>query len=99
MELMTGSILSGTPTNVAAVQIGTTCILVSWSPSSDATGYMIHYNSSGGHNGSEGISDGSTTNYTLCGLQSGQNYTLVILATSQDFPSRPQSLFISLSEL
>ena len=70
------------------VQEGLTSIRVSWSPPTplgDTTGYRICY--SGGNNGSEDISDGSTDNYLLTGLQNGEIYTISIMATSQHLPS------------
>ena len=74
------------PTGVTAVQDGPTSILVSWSPSSDATGYTISYTGGGG-NGSETVSGGDTNSYTLTGLTNGQTYTISIVATSNNFGS------------
>ena len=71
-----------------AVQEGPTSIRVSWSPPTplgDTTGYRIYY--SGGSSGSVNVSDGSTDNYTLTGLQNGENYDISIVATSQHLPS------------
>ena len=63
-------------------------IILSWTPSSDATGYIIQYNSScGGSSGSKNISGGDTNSYTLTGLTSGVTYTTSIVATSQFLPS------------
>ena len=80
------------PTNLMAAQEGPTSIRVSWSPPTplgDTTGYRIYY--SGGSSGSEDVSDGSTDNYLLTGLQNGESYTIsiVTLATtsSQLLPS------------
>ena len=71
-----------------AVQEGPTSIRVSWSPPTplgDTTGYRIYY--SGGSSGSVNVSDGSTDNYLLTGLQNGESYTISIVATSQHLPS------------
>ena len=71
-----------------AVQEGPTSIQVSWSPPTplgDTTGYRIYY--SGGSSGSVNVSDGSTDNYLLTGLQNGDIYTISIVATSQHLPS------------
>ena len=71
-----------------AVQEGPTSVRVSWSPPSplgDTTGYRISY--SGGSSGSEDVSDGSTDNYLLTGLQSGASYTISIVGTSLHFNS------------
>ena len=71
-----------------AVQEGLTSIRVSWSPPTplgDTTGYRIYY--SGGSSGSVDVSDGSTDNYLLTGLQNGESYTISIVATSQHLPS------------
>ena len=69
-----------------AVQEGLTGIRVSWSPPTplgDTTGYRIYY--SGSSSGSEDVSDGSTDNYLLTGLQNGESYAISIMATSQHF--------------
>ena len=74
------------PTSVTAVQDGPTSILVSWSPSSNATGYTISY-TGGGSSGSETVSGGSTNSYTLTGLTNGETYTISIVATSNNLAS------------
>ena len=74
------------PTNVKAVQDGLTSIIVSWTLSSNATGYRIYYDSSGGHGGFEDVTNGSTDSYTLEGLQTETHYTIMIMATSEDHP-------------
>ena len=71
-----------------AVQEGPTSIRVSWSPPTplgDTAGYRIYY--SGGSSGSVDVSDGSTDNYLLTGLQNGESYDISIVATSQHLPS------------
>ena len=63
-------------------------IRVSWSPPSplgDTTGYRIYY--SGDSSGSENVSNGSTDNYLLTGLQNGQSFNISLVATSQHLPS------------
>ena len=70
------------------VQEGPTSIRVSWSPPTplgDTTGYRIYY--SGGSSGSVDVSDGSTDNYLLTGLQNGESYDISLVATSQHLPS------------
>ena len=74
------------PTGVTAVQDGPTSVTVSWSPSSDATGYTISY-TGGGSSGSETVSGGDTNSYTLTGLTNGQTYTISIVATSNNLAS------------
>ena len=69
-----------------AVQQGLTSIRVSWSPPTplgDITGYRIYY--SGGSSGREDISNGSTDNYLLTGLQNGETYNISIAIVSQHF--------------
>ena len=66
---------------MTAVQTGPTSITVSWSPSSNATGYRIDYDSSGGDSGSVTVSGGFTNEYTLNGVQNGDTYTISIVAT------------------
>ena len=73
------------PTNVMAVQEGLTSIRVSWTPSSDATGYTISF--TGGSSGSVTVSGGSTDERLLTGLVNGGIYTISIMATSTGFSS------------
>ena len=75
------------PSDVTAVQTSYTSILVFWSPSSDATGYRIDYDSNGGDSGSVTVSGGSTDEYTLTGLQNGDTYNITIVAISDQFSS------------
>ena len=49
----------------------------------DTTGYRIYY--SGGSSGSVNVSDGSTNNSLLTGLQNGNSYNVSIVAISQHF--------------
>ena len=72
-----------------AVQDGPTSILVSWSLSSDATGYRIDYDSIGSDSNSVVTSGGSTNplTHTLMDLQNGDTYTISIVATSFILPS------------
>ena len=75
---------------MTAIQDGPTSILVSWSPSSDATGYRIDYDSIGGDSNSVVTSGGSTNplTHTLMNLQNGDTYSISIVATSSsDLPS------------
>ena len=68
------------PTNLMAVQEGFTSIRVSWTPSSDATGYIISYTGGGGSD-SVTVSGGSTETHILEGLMNGVIYTISIVAT------------------
>ena len=75
---------------MTAIQDDPTSIIVSWSPSSDATGYRIDYDSIGGESDSVVTSGGSTNplTHTLMNLQNGGTYTISIVATSSsDLPS------------
>ena len=74
------------PTNVMAVQEGPTSIRVSWTPSSNATGYTISY-TGGGSSDSVTVSGGSTDNYLLTGLQNGDTYTLSVASVADLFTS------------
>ena len=71
---------------MTAVQDGPTSIRVSWTPSSDATGYRIHYTSVS-DSGNEAVSNGSTETHTLTGLVNGETYTISVVATSDNLPS------------
>ena len=82
-----------------AVQEGLTSIRVSWTPSSDATGYRIDYTSSDGSSNSVTVSGGSTDNHLLTGLQNGDTYTISIVATSEQSASDPSdSVDVRLTE-
>ena len=81
---------------MTAVQTGPTSILVSWSPSSDATGYQIEYKSVLAGSGSVDVSGGYTDEYTLSSLTNGGTYNISIVATSQHFPSDAVTLAVGL---
>ena len=68
------------PSDLTAVQDGPTSIRVSWTPSSDATGYRITYTRAGGS--SDSVAVGDTNTHTLMGLTNGENYTISIVGTS-----------------
>ena len=61
---------------------------MTWTASSDATDYRIHYTSDS-DNGSETVSDGSTETHTLTGLVNGETYTISMIATSSSSISLP----------
>ena len=72
---------------------------MSWSPPTplgDTTGYRISY--SGGSSGSVDVSDGSTDNYLLNGLQNDDSYTISIVGTSQHFFSEEVEVDIGLGK-
>ena len=78
-----------------AVQDGLTSIIVTWTASSDATGYRISYNSSGGDSGN---ADVSGDNHILTGLVREDNYTISITASIQTLSSSPVTVEVTLSE-
>ena len=84
MHIMLLYAVASAPTDLTAVQEGLTSIRVSWTPSSDATGYVISY-TGGGSSDSVTVSGGSTDNYLLTGLVMDVSYILSIVATSQHF--------------
>ena len=76
------------PTDLTAIQEGPTSVIVSWIPSSGATGYIISYTGGGSSDStSVTVSGGSSENYLLTGLRNGGTYTISIVATSDLFPS------------
>ena len=80
------------PSGVTAVQDGPTSIRVSWTPSSDATGYRITYTGGGS---SDSVAVGDTNSHTLMGLTNGETYTISIVGTSSSsyvLPSPPVSV-------
>ena len=61
---------------------------MSWTPSSNAIGYVIDYTSSCGDNNQLLIIDGgSTDEYRVTDLEDGGMYTISIVAMSAGFPS------------
>lgn len=68
------------PTDMTAVLNGFTSVLVSWNPSSNASGY--NYKISGGHKGSETVSSGSTNDLTLTGFHNGDNGALFLFSVT-----------------
>ena len=56
---------------------------VNWDQTSDATGYLISYNSTAS-NGSELVKGGSTTTHTLTNLEQKTQYTITVEATGSD---------------
>ena len=83
--------VASAPTLLSAVQSGPTGILVSWnipSPLENTTGYTIYYTGSISGKSSVSVSDGSTDNYTLTGLQNGESYNISIEGTSIHLPSQ-----------
>ena len=78
-----------TPSNLTSV-VGEnfTSIHLTWTPPSplgDTTGYRISYTTGGGVSDSVYVSGGSTDNYTLTGLGSGEVYNISIVGTSEHF--------------
>ena len=74
------SVAASPPSGVTVVQDGPTSIRVSWTISSDATGYGITYTREGGS--SDSVAVGDTNTHTLMGLTNGETYTISIAGTS-----------------
>ena len=72
--------------------------MLSWTPSSNATGYRINYSNEIQHTGSDsGVSGGSTDNYTLTDLMEGATYSISIEAVAFGMlDSPPTQLQVSL---
>ena len=82
-----------------AVQEGLTSIRVSWTISSDATGYRISYHSSNDdRQESVTISDGSNNTILLNNLIMKATYTISIVAISIHFNSSTIEDHVTLSE-
>ena len=90
------STVASAPSNLFAIQKSATSILVSWSPSSDATGYIISY--TGGSNGSVTVGGGTTDSYLVTGFLNRASYRISIIATSQHLPSDNVIMNVSLGE-
>ena len=83
------------PTNVMAVQESPGKIRVSWTPSPMATGYRMEYYTNDGSGGTVSIGSGHTDNFLLKRLQAGHNYTISIVAVSDDFTSESVTVYAS----
>ena len=97
MHIMLLYTVASAPTDLTAVQEGLTSIRVSWSLSSDATGYIISY-TGGGSSDSVTVSGGSTDNYLLTGLVMDASYSISIAAHSRHFSSHAVELQVTLGE-
>ena len=80
--------VASAPTDLGVFTIGNnyTSILLTWTPPSplgDTTGYRISF--TGGSSGSVNVSGGSTDNFTLTRLRSGEMYNISIVGTSEHF--------------
>ena len=72
---------------------------MSWSPPTplgDTTGYRISY--SGGSSGSVDVSDGSTDNYLLTGIETTTSLSISIAGTSDHLPSQSLSTELGICE-
>ena len=78
------------PSNVEAVQHGLTGIIVTWTASSDATGYRISYTSDSDR-GNVVVDGGHTNSNILMGLTNGDICTMSIVSRASSFhgPPRP----------
>ena len=87
------------PTDVTAVQDGSTSIRVTWTPPSplgDTTGYRISF-TGGGNSDSVDVSGGNSMSHTLTtGLTNGVTYTISVVATSTGLPSAPVQATVGL---
>ena len=89
--------VTSAPTNVMAVQEDPDGIRVTWTPSSDANGYIISY-IDGSSSGSVTVDGGSIDSHTLMDLQNGATYTISIVATSEtSLPSESMAADMSVS--
>ena len=60
-----------------------------------ATGYRMEYTTNGGSGGTVSIGSGDTDNFLLKRLQAGHNYTIFIVAVSDDFTSEIVTVYAS----
>ena len=81
---------------MSVAQDGPKSILMSWTPSSNAIGYVIDYASSCRGNNQLLIDGGSTNECRVTGLVDGGIYTVSIVAISDGFPSESVTKIITL---
>ena len=71
----------------AEAQVDLITILLSWTPSSGANGYIISYDNGAGSGDTMAVSAGYIGKHLLTGLQNGTTYNISIMATSIHFNS------------
>ena len=80
------------PSDVRAVQHGSSSIRIIWTPPSplgDTTGYTISYTGVG-NSSSVDVDGGKNKTHILMGLTNGEDYTITVLGTQLlGLPSRP----------
>ena len=97
--LFSVTLCAGTPPpgDVQVVQHGLTSIIVTWTASSDATGYRISYTSGSDSHSKE--ADATATSLTLSDLKNRETYSISIVATSPELPtSSPITREVTLCE-
>ena len=82
MCLLICIIVAGEPTNLIAESNSTHVTVVWKSPGDPVTGYVIYYQSEGGGNSSDIVSEGETESHSLDCLESGVIYYISIVALS-----------------
>ena len=87
IRLFSHPIVANFPTNLNAVQIGSTSFRVSWTPPVTVTGYQVYWGGSGGTdigNMSAGVVD---TAVTITDRSPDLTYNVTIVALSDHLPS------------
>ena len=87
------------PTNLNAVQIGSSSFRVFWTPPATVTGYQVYWSGDGGaDSGNMSLSAGTwDTAVTITDLTPGLTYNITILALSDHLPSPAVVVMVTLS--
>ena len=82
------SIAAGSPTNLNAVQVGSSSFRVTWTPPATVTGYQVYWSRVGGPDSGNISAGAGDTVVTITGLTPGLTYDVTIVALSGHLPSR-----------
>ena len=82
-----------------AVQDGLTSILLTWTPSSGANGYIISYDNGVGSNGTVIVDGGFTDTLILTNLQNESTYAISVVAISDQLPSAAVERWVMLGKV
>ena len=80
-------IAAGSPTNLNAVQVGSSSFRVSWTPPATVTGYQVYWSRVGGFEIDNMSAAAGDTAVTITGCTPGLTYDVTIVALSDHLPS------------
>ena len=81
------STVANLPTNLNAVQVGSSSFRVSWTPSGTVTGYQVYWSGVGGSDSGNMSAGAGDTAVTITGRTPDLTYDVTIVALSDHLPS------------